>query len=101
MKANNNNNIIIIKNIIPQTPSKLGVLQRKTFFHTLDETRSVGLAKACVLSKNLFCYREISFKITNIFIFVYLFKMFIFNLDHSGVCMGTMMLSRGSCYSHL
>ena len=51
--------------IIPQTPSKLGVLQRKTFFHTPDEARSVGLVKACVLSKNLFCYREISFKITN------------------------------------
>ena len=53
----------IIKNIIPQTPSKVGVLQSKTFWHTPDEARSVGLAKACVLSKNLFCYREISFNI--------------------------------------
>ena len=55
----------IIKNIIPQTPSKVGVLQSKTFWHTPDEARSVGLAKACVLSKNLFCYREISFNIIN------------------------------------
>ena len=39
----------------------MGVLQRKTFSHTPDEARSVGLAKACVPSKNLFCYREISF----------------------------------------
>ena len=31
--------------------------------HTPDEARSVGLVKACVLSKNLFCYREISFYI--------------------------------------
>ena len=50
-KSANNNNNNIIKNIIPQTQSKLGVLQRKTFFHTPDEARSVGLAKACVLSK--------------------------------------------------
>ena len=55
----------IIKNIIPHTPSKVGVLQSKTFSHTLDEARSVGLVKACVLSKNLFCYREISLNIIN------------------------------------
>ena len=48
----------IIKNIIPQTPSKVGVLQSITFSHTPDEARSVGLAKACIISKNLFCYRE-------------------------------------------
>ena len=65
IRTNNNNNNNIIKSIILQTPLKLGVLQRKTFFHTPDEARSVGLAKACVLSKNLFYYREISFKITN------------------------------------
>ena len=40
-----------MKNIILQTPSKPGVLLRKTFFHTPDEARSVGLAKACVLQK--------------------------------------------------
>ena len=40
-----------MKNIILQTPSKPGVLLRKTFFHT-PEARSVGLAKACVLQKN-------------------------------------------------
>ena len=62
MCQNKNN---IIKNIILHTPSKVGVLLRKTFSHTPDEGRSVGLAKACVLSKNLFCYREISFYITN------------------------------------
>ena len=48
--ANNNN---IIKNIIQQTPSKVGVLLRKTFSHTQDEARSIGMVKACVLSKNL------------------------------------------------
>ena len=56
----------IMKNNILQTPSRPGVLQGKTFFHTSDEARSVGLAKACVLLKYLFCYREISFKITKI-----------------------------------
>ena len=55
---------VIMKNIILQTPSKPGVLPRKTFSYTPDEARSVGLAKACVFffSKNLFCYREIRFK---------------------------------------
>ena len=47
-----------MKNIILQTPSKPGVLLRKTFSLTADEARLVGLAKACVLQKNLFCYRE-------------------------------------------
>ena len=40
-----------MKNIILQTPSKPGVLLRKTFSHAPDEARSVGLAKACVLQK--------------------------------------------------
>ena len=61
----NNSNNYIIKNIIQQTPSKVGILLRKTFFHTPDEARSVGLVKACVLSKHLFRYREISFNIIN------------------------------------
>ena len=51
----------IIKHIIPHTPSKVGVLQSITFSHIPDEARSVVLAKPCVPSKNLFCYREISF----------------------------------------
>ena len=42
-KSNN-----IMKNIILKSPSKPGVLPRKTFSHTPDEARSVGLAKACV-----------------------------------------------------
>ena len=37
-----------MKNSFLQTPSKPGVLQGKTFSHTPDEARSVGLAKACV-----------------------------------------------------
>ena len=41
-----------MKNIIFQTPSKPGVLPRKTFSLTPDEARSVGLVKACVLQKN-------------------------------------------------
>ena len=40
-----------MKNIILQTPSKPGVLPRKTFSHAPGEARSVGLAKACVLQK--------------------------------------------------
>ena len=36
------------ENFFLQTPSKPGVLVRKTFSHTPDEARSVGLAKACV-----------------------------------------------------
>ena len=31
---------------------------RKTFSHTLDEAMSGGLAKACDLRENLFCWRE-------------------------------------------
>ena len=38
----------IMKNNFLQTPSKPGVLQGKTFSHTPDEVRSVGLVKACV-----------------------------------------------------
>ena len=45
-KSNN-----IMKNNFLQTPSKPGVLLRKTFSHTPDEARSVGLAKACVFQK--------------------------------------------------
>ena len=40
-----------MKNNILQTPPKPGVLLRKTFSHTPDEARSVGLAKACVFQK--------------------------------------------------
>ena len=38
---------IIIKNNIPHTPSKVGVMVRLTFSHTPDEATSGGLAKAC------------------------------------------------------
>ena len=37
-----------MKKIFLQTPSDPGVLVGKTFSHTPDEARSVGLAKACV-----------------------------------------------------
>ena len=37
-----------MKNNFLQMPSKPGVLQGKTFSHTPDEARSVGLGKACV-----------------------------------------------------
>ena len=36
------------ENFFLQTPSNPGVLVRKTFSHTPDEARLVGLAKACV-----------------------------------------------------
>ena len=42
--------------------------------------RSVGLAKACVLSKNLFCYKEISFNIVYMCIVQ---TIFFLNLPHS------------------
>ena len=42
----------IIKDNIPHTPSKVGVLERRIFSHTPEEAMSVGLAKACVPSKN-------------------------------------------------
>ena len=50
---------IIINNNIPHTPSEVGGLVSIIFSHTPDEVMSVGLAKACVPRKNLFCYREI------------------------------------------
>ena len=50
----------IIKHIIPNTPSKVGVLQSITFYNIPNEARSAVLANPCVHSKNLFCYREIS-----------------------------------------
>ena len=50
----------IIKHMIPHTPSQVGVLQSITFFHIPDEARLVLLAKLCVPSKHLLCYREIS-----------------------------------------
>ena len=37
----------IIKNNIPHTPTKVGVMVRKTFSHTPDEAMSGGLVKAC------------------------------------------------------
>ena len=52
----------IIKNNIPQTPSKVGVLQSITFCHTQDEAMSVGLAKACVPWKIYSVIEKISFK---------------------------------------
>ena len=39
----------MIKNNIPHTPSKVGVMVRKTFSHTPDEAMSGGLVKACDL----------------------------------------------------
>ena len=50
---------IIIKDNIPHTPSKVGVLERWIFSHTPEEAMSVGLAKACVPRKKWFCWREI------------------------------------------
>ena len=46
-----------MKNNFLQTPLKPGVLQGKTFFHTPDEARSVGLAKL-VFSKNIYSVIE-------------------------------------------
>ena len=46
--------------MIPHTPSQVGILKSITFSNIQDEARLVLLAKLCVPSKNLFCYREIS-----------------------------------------
>ena len=46
--GNNSNKINIVKNNIPHTASKVGVLESIIFSHTPDEAMSVGLAKACV-----------------------------------------------------
>ena len=40
-----------MKKYFLQLPSKQGILLGKTFSHTPDEARSVGLAKACVFQK--------------------------------------------------
>ena len=45
---------IIYHNIL-HTPPNVSVMARKTFSHTLDDTMSDGLAKACDLRKNVFC----------------------------------------------
>ena len=47
----------IMKNNFLQTPLKPGVLLGKTFSHTPDEARSVGLAKACVF-QNIYSVTE-------------------------------------------
>ena len=42
----NSNKINIVKNNIPHTPSKVGVLESIIFSHMPDEAMSVGLPKA-------------------------------------------------------
>ena len=53
---------ILLGKIFPQTPTKPGVLTGKTFSHTPDEGRSVGLAKACVLQQIYSVLEKISYK---------------------------------------
>ena len=55
----------IIYHNIPHTPSKVGVVARKTFSHTLDEAMSDGLAKACGLGKMYSVEEKISYFIEN------------------------------------
>ena len=57
---------IIIKNNSPHAPSKVDVMVSITFSHTPDGAMSVGLAKACVPWKKLFCYREIELPYWNV-----------------------------------
>ena len=47
-----------MKNNFLQTSTKQGVLQGKTFSHTPDESRSVGLVKACVFQKFILLQRN-------------------------------------------
>ena len=55
----------IIYHNIPHTPSKVGVVARKTFSHTPDEAMSDGLAKACGLGKMYSVEENISHFIEN------------------------------------
>ena len=55
----------IIYHNIPHTPSKVGVVARKTFSHTLDEAMSDGLAKACDLGKMYSVEEKIRYLIEN------------------------------------
>ena len=55
----------IIYHNIPHTPSKLGVVARKTFSHTPDEAMSDGLAKACGLENMYSVAENISYFIEN------------------------------------
>ena len=57
--------INIVKNNIPHTPSKVGVLQSITFSHTPDKAMSAGLAKACVPWKIYSVLEKLSFIIIN------------------------------------
>ena len=57
--------INIVKNSIPHTPSKVGVLESITFSHTPDEAMSVGLAKACVPLKIYSVLEKLSFLVEN------------------------------------
>ena len=60
-----NINIQIIYHNILHTPSKVGVVARKTFSHTPDEAMSDGLAKACGLGKMYSVKENISHFIEN------------------------------------
>ena len=51
----------IIYHNIPHTPSKVGVVARKTFSHTPDEAMSDGLVKACDLGKMYSVEEEIRY----------------------------------------
>ena len=63
--ANLTNGTTIIYHNIPHTPSKVGVVARKTFSHTPDEAMSDGLAKACGLGKMYSVKENISHFIEN------------------------------------
>ena len=51
----------IIYHNIPHTPSKVGVVARKTFSHTPDEAMSDGLVKAFGLGKMYSVEKKISY----------------------------------------
>ena len=55
---------VFLKPLI-HTPSKVGVVARKTFSHTPDEAMSDGLAKACGLGKMYSVKENISHFIEN------------------------------------
>ena len=74
-------NYNIIKNNIPQTPSKVCVLQSIIFSHTPDEARSVALAKACIPEKNYSVTEKLSFNITKLTMYFTFNKAFINYLD--------------------
>ena len=90
--------------MIPHTSSQVGVLQSITFSNIQDEARLVLLAKLCVLSRNLFCYGEISlnnisYTVRNLHKCVLSFHMVSNKCDKCYICK-VQFSDTQKCYDH-